>query len=572
MTLPSTHALSRPRPLPRLRYLPFDPVLAPVLVISLLLVALPLGFLVYASLVSAPPGARTSALTGAHWAQLFNEHGREAILNTLQVSVYVTVCALLIGACLAWLVGRTDMRFGRQFSVLLVTPMLLSPLLTTLAWTVLASPRAGLVNAAFQSLTGASGPLLNIYSMTGMVLVMVLYFAPFAYLIMLGALQGVDASLEHASRIAGAGMLTTLRRITLPVVTPAILSAGLLIFALACEQLAVPTLLGLQAKIPTLQYEVYLSMVDSPSNPNYAAAAGCFLLLFTVVSVLLYGRMAGVSRRFVTVSGKAWASTPIQLGRWRYAALLVCTLYLVLAVVAPFGALLLGSFLRYVTPAITGDLLTFTNYQRLLANDATEVGLRNTFLLGFAGSTITLIFSAVVSYLTIRSRSLPARVLEFCAMLPLSVPSISLGLGVLWTYVGLPIGIYGTTWILLIAYLTRLSPQGIRSISATLVQIDPELEQSARVHGASRWRSVRDITMQLLRPALLAAWVLLFVQTILEISMTVMLYTPQTTTAALRIWFSYFGGDTLAAYSLAVILAAVSFGMILIGQRFFGLL
>ena len=547
-------------------------VSALVLIATVILVVVPLGFLVYSSLLTAAPGSPQAHLTAANWRLVLNPHGRTAILNTLQLGAYVTVFALILGSFFAWIVSRADVPLIRPLSVLLVLPMLLSPLLTTLAWTVLASPRSGLINAAFHHLVPGTAPLLNVYSLAGMVVIMTLYFTPFAYLVMLGAVQGVDTSFEDASRVAGAGVGTTLRRITLPVVTPALISAGLLIFALACEQLAVPTLLGLQAKLPTLQYEIYLSMLDSPSNPNYAAAAGCFLLLITVAGILLYSRMVGVSRRFVTISGKATAAKRVSLGAWRFVALAVVLLYLFVAVVAPYAALILGSLLKYVTPNLSPDILTTNNYRELLRAPSTVTALRNTLVYSAVGASAAVAFSLLLGYMTVRRTTRMAPFIEFFAMLPLSVPAISLGLGILYASLAVPIGVYGTVWILGIAYLTRFSPQGIRTLSASLIQVDPELELASRVAGASWLTTIRRITLPLVRPALLAAWTLLFVQISLEISMTILLYTPKTATAALNIWFAYFGGDATLAYSMAVIMATLSFAAIFFGQRFAGLL
>jgi iron(III) transport system permease protein len=542
------------------------------LVVTSSLMLLPLGFLFYTSFRTDAPGAPHAIFTLHNWQVLFDAQHRVAILNTMQIALYATVFTILIGGVLAWLIARTNVPMRRPLSLLLVLPILLSPLLTTLAWTVMASPRAGLINVAYHHFVPGFKPLFDIYSLAGIVLVMVLHFVPFAYLVMLTALQAIDASFEDASRVAGARMLTTLRRITLPVVTPAILSASLLVFALASEQLAVPTLLGPQAKLPTLQYQIYVAMVDSPTDPSFAAAAGCFLLLITIVGIFLYGRALGVARRFVTVSGKVSAPRRLRLGAWRWPALAICLLYLLLAVGAPYGALVLGSLMKYVTPMITPDLFTLRNYELLINSPPTIRAMENTLIYGLGAATLAVAFSALLSYLTTRSSSLLTRLIEQVANLPLAVPAISLGLGLLWAYLFLPIAIYGTAWVLILAYLTRFSPQGLRSLSSSLVQVDPELELAARVSGASVMRAVRDILAPLLRPALMAAWILLFVQMTLEISMTILLYTPKTATAAITIWFAYFGGNSVLAYTLAVVLASFSFVVVLIGQRFFGLL
>lgn len=542
------------------------------LAFATVLIGLPIAYLLYTSFRTNAPGAAGAHWTLANWHQLVTGNNVKALVNTVEISAFVTIFSILIAAPLAWLVSRTDMPFRRQFSVLFLLPMLLSPLLMTLAWTGLASPTAGFVNIGWRALPLVGGTLINIYTKAGIVLVMVLYFVPFAYLVLVTALQGVDSSFEDASRVTGAGVITTLRRITLPVIMPAILSAALLIFSLASEQLAVPTLLGPQAQVPTLQYNIYISMVDSPSHPPAAAAAGCFLLLITLVGIVLYGRALGQARRYVTISGKATAPRRIRLGGWRWVGAAFGALYLIVAVAAPYAALILGSLEKFVTPVLNGKVFTLHNYTQLIHDSGTLSSLKNTLIYGLGAATLALIFSSLISYITVRSRARSSRMLELVANLPLAVPAISLGLGILWAYLALPLGIYGTAWILIVAYLTRFSPQGLRSISSSLTQVDPELELAARTTGASPLRAVRDITAPLVRSALMAAWTILFVQVTLEISMTIMLYTTQTSTAAISIWFAYFGGNTTLAYTVAVVLTTFSFLVILVGQRFFGLL
>jgi iron(III) transport system permease protein len=536
------------------------------------LVLLPVLFLVYASLLSDAPGARGAALTLDNWTALAAPEHLLAIFNTLQLAFYVTVISVVVGTILAWLVSRTDLPWAPRLSMLFVLPILLAPLLTALAWTVLASPRAGFINVIFHYFVPVSWPLFDVYSLGGMVLVMTLYFIPFAYLVLLGALQGIDGSFEDASRIAGAGVLRTLREVTLPVVWPSLASSALLIFALAAEQLAVPTLLGLAARVPTLQYDIYIAMIQSPVNPNYAATAGTLLMLISLAGVALYRRSIGLSRRFVTISGKAAPPKRVKLGPLRYVALAFALLYLLAAVVAPYGALVLGSFLKFVSPELTPDLFTLANYTKLFQDETMLASARNSLVFSLTAATVTLGFSAVLSYLIARHGGWVSQSLELVATLPLAIPAISLGLGLLWTYVYIPVGIYGTGWILGVAYLTRFNPQSMRTLSASIVQIDPDLEFATRIHGASAVRAAWDVTRPLLAPALMAAWVLIFVQMMLEISMTIMLYTPRTATVAISIWFAYFGGQSVLAYTLAVILATFSFLVIALGQRFFGLL
>jgi iron(III) transport system permease protein len=295
-------------------------------------------------------------------------------------------------------------------------------------------------------------------------------------------------------------------------------------------------------------------------------------MLNSLVGVLLNRRTIGLSRRFVTISGKATPPRRTRLGRLRYLALAVALLYLLAAVVAPYLALVLGSFLKFVSPELSPDTFTLANYARLFQDNAMRDSARNSLMYSLLTATFTLAFSAIVSYLIIRQRGWVSQAMEIVTSLPLSIPAISLGLGLLWTYIYIPVGIYGTGWILGVAYLTRFNPQSMRTLTASLVQVDPDLEFATRIHGASPLRAAWDVTRPLLAPALMAAWVLIFVQMMLEISMTIMLYTQRTATVAISIWFAYFGGQTVLAYTLAVIMATFSFIVILFGQRFFGLL
>ena len=278
----------------------------------------------------------------------------------------------------------------------------------------------GLLNDWARHVIPGSWTLVNVYSIGGMVLVESLFFIPFAYLLIVGILDTLNPSLEDASRTAGAGVLTTLRRVALPLVTPGIAAASLLIFSLASEQFIVPVVIGLRARIPTLQYELYLSMVDSPSRPNYAAAIGCLLLVITIVGFFLNSRATRFQRRFITVTGKASAPKPVALGPWRHLTCGLAILYLLIAVAAPYGTLLLVSLMRYFTPEITPNLFTLQNYAQLASLGTTALALRNTFLYALLAATVTLGLSGGISYLVSRSESRWPRVIGFLAMLPLS--------------------------------------------------------------------------------------------------------------------------------------------------------
>jgi iron(III) transport system permease protein len=531
------------------------------------LVVTPLAFVVYTAFQSAPPGAPAAEFTVGHWAELLDPLGREAILNTYGIAVSVALLSVALGVLLAWLVARTDLPGRGWVGALLPVPLLVSPLFTGMAWVVLAGPQAGWINAAFKRLAGADRPLFEVYSVAGIVLVLALHYVPFAYLLVVSALGAVDPSLENASRVMGAGLLTTLRRVVIPVVTPAIGSALLLVFVLASEHFPVTTLLGVPGKIPTLQYQIYSAMVQSPARPNYAAAASLVLLLVALGALTLHNRLTRQQTRFVTVTGKPTPPRLTRLGRWRGPAAGLCALYMLLAVGLPMVALVAGSLMRFMTPNLSPALFTLGNYADALQRPDAPLSLRNTLVYGVVSATLIVLFAAYVTHVLVRRRGRLATLVGALAMLPGSVPALTLALGILWAYVRVAPAIYGTVWILLLAYLTRLTPYGVRVLSGSLVQIDADLEHAARLSGSNALQVLRRVTFPLARPALLAAWTLLFTQVILEVSMTVLLYTAPTKTTAIDIWFTNFGGQTVLAYSMSVMLAAIGFVMLLVSNR-----
>jgi iron(III) transport system permease protein len=308
-------------------------------------------------------------------------------------------------------------------------------------------------------------------------------------------------------------------------------------------------------------------MVEFPNRPAYAAAASLVLLALALAALGLYGRFTRRQQRFVTVTGKPTPPRLTRLGRWRTPAVIFCAAYVGLAVVVPLLALTLGSLLRFVTPNLSPSLFTLDNYQLMMQRPEASSAFRNTLVYGVVAATAVVLLAAYVSHTMTRRRGRLPVVLALVAMLPASLPSLTLGLGILWAYVRLAPAVYGTVWILLLAYLTRLTPYGVRVLSGSMVQIDPELEHAARLSGSPARLTLRRIVLPLVWPALIAAWTLVFTQVILEVSMTVLLYTAPTTTVAINIWFYNFGGSTVLAYSLSVVLAAVGFAMLLASNR-----
>lgn len=541
-----------------------------IVVILLWLVLLPMGFLLYATFRTDSPGMPGATFTLENWQQITESRSLQIIYNTVKLGLATTLGATLLGVFMAWLVARSDMPGRDVLETVLVLPLLISPLLTALAWIALAGPNAGFINVLATKYFGIERPIFDIYSLTGMIFVLVLHFAPFIYLVTVAAFKSIDPNLEDASRMSGAGVLTTMRRVVIPVLSPAVFSGALIVLVLASEQFAVPVLLGLGAKYNTVQREVYSSLISFPSNPPYAATLALVLTLLTFVWLLVYQRVTRASRRFVTITGKGFRPRITSLGRWRWAALAFCLVYLALAVVLPYLALFGGSLLLFVNPDISLSSFTFDNYHELFSRGDTTRGIRNTLTYGIVGAVVIVLFSSVITMLTVRSRARSSRLLEFIATAPLTIPSLALAIGILWTYLYIKVGVYGTIWILVIAYTTRYTATAMRILSPAMLQVDPELEESARVHGGTRMRTLFRITLPILRPALISAWVLIFVHVILDVSLTLFLANAQTETLAVQLWKQQAGGFSTLAYAIAILLAAIGLIVIAVGNRIGG--
>jgi iron(III) transport system permease protein len=483
----------------------------------------------------------------------------DAIVNTLLVSALTVVLAASIGIALAWLMARSNMPFKRLLEPLNMIPFYLSSVVGALSWQVIAAPRTGLLNTALAPLFGR--PAFNIYSAGGIAFVLGLFYAPYVYLFTRASLQSMDSSLEDAARMSGASRLAIALRITLPLSAPAILSACILVFVTSAGIFGVPLVLGVPGRVHTLSTLIYRFINDYP--PDYAAAAilSSTLLLFTVALTALQLLLVR-GRRFVTVTGKGYRPRQVDLGAWRWAGAGLNALYL-LFVVAPFIALLMVSFQDAWTGAFDWARLTLRNYERVLFVDITaRRGLVNSLVISTVGATLAVAICALLALVVQRTR-LPARHgVSLLAMLPITMPGIVLGFGFLIAFVATPL--YGTVWIIMLAYIVHYLPTGLRNMEALVQAISHELDDSARMSGATWWVATRRIVLPLVVPGMISLWLLLFVTFIREVSASMMLFTYGTETmsiALIRImeYEPYGVSGAFGVLQTALLLACVAF-------------
>lgn len=493
-----------------------------------------------------------------------------ALGNTLILVAGSTALAVGTGVALAWVIARTDVPFRRVLNLVPIMPLFFPPVVGAVSWVFLLGENAGLVNVFLRNaLPGlwASGPF-NIFSLTGMIWVTGLYITPYVYLIVLVAFRKYDTSLDEAALISGVRARSILRGITLPVLTPAIFAGALLAMVTAMAQFAIPAILGGPAQIPVLTTEIYNNLRRHPRNVEEAAALAVITVAITIVALYLQRRMLRGKDRFVTIGGKGSRQTRTKLGRWRWPVLVGVAGYVVVSVVAPLIALLNVSFRSYWSATLSLDGLTLANYDYIVNHYAlTWTSIRTSVVLATVGATIGMALAAMISYTVVKSRIRGRGVIDYVATLPVAVPATVLGAGLLLLFLEPPFALYGTTVLLVMAYVANFLPHGVRTSNASFHQVASELEQSALVCGNSWPGTFRTITMPLVSPALAGGWVFLFILMSRELSASALLASPRTTVMSVVVLDLWNSGAFPRLATFSMIVLAVSTLMTIVSLR-----
>ncbi|MGH7846763.1 MAG: ABC transporter permease, partial [Candidatus Binatia bacterium] len=383
-------------------------------------------------------------------------------------------------------------------------------------------------------------------------------------------LHSMDPALEESARVAGSNQLQIAWRITFPIVRPALLAAWTLNFVRAIESFETPAIIALPARIEVFTTKIYREAIGAfPPNQNIAATYAVSLLLITMLFVYCYRRLTLRTERYVTVTGRGYRPMIIDLGKWRYFASALAGLILLLVVVLPFIALLFVSFVTYVhVPGEkTWDLLTLDNYRANLTDGRTYRALKNSLLLAVGGATLCMILASLTAYVTTKTKSAAKVFIEGLTFIPWAFPGTALAIGLLWTYVYVPLPIYGTLWILLIGYITRFLPYGLRSMTSTIIQIHDELEDASKACGAGFLTTFRRVLLPLMRPGFIAGWIILGTIYLREFSTSVFLYSPNSEPVGPLLYHFYVDGNYGPMCSLAIIVSIISTLMIVIARR-----
>ncbi len=544
-----------------------------VLLVGLIIAYLSLSptlMLFYGSFRSKPLGV-AGEFTFAHYMSAYSDPlTYQLLFNSFIFAGGSALIATVLATMLAWISIRTNAPFRKFFELTAIVPNIFPPVMLAVAWTVLLSPRTGLINRFLMQLFDLSEAPLNLYSLWGMIFTEALITTPLAFLMVSASLYSMDPSLEESARVAGSNNFQVAWRITFPIIRPALLAAVMLNFVRAIESFDTPAIIALPARIEVFTTKIYREAIGAfPPNQNLAAAYGVSLLLITMSFVYFYRHLTQRSERYVTVTGRGYRPILIDLGRWRYPAAAVAGLILTLIFVLPFLVLIYVSFVEYihVPGAKTWSLLTLDNYRNNLTDTRTYRALQNSLLLAVGGATLCMLLAALTAWVTTKTKVAGRGLIEALTFIPWAFPGTALAIGLLWTYVYVPLPIYGTLWILLIGYITRFLPYGLRTMTSTIVQLHDDLPQASMVCGASFLTTFRRIMLPLLRPGFIAGWIILATIFLREFSTSIFLYSPGAEPLGPLLYHFYVDGNLGPMCSLALIVSVVCIVLIVIARK-----
>ncbi len=497
--------------------------LLPWLLIPLLtvLILVPVGFMFLGAFMSGALADPEAHLTLSKVAAVYTTLPFLRTLgSTLVIAFLVAIAATLGGVTMAWLTSRTDLPARPIMETCIIAPLFLSPFVGAIAWLVLGSPRAGLLNVIARAWFGTTGAVVNVATPSGIVLIMALYYLPYAYLTVAAALRNMDPSMEEAACVNGSGILGTALKVTLPVVRPALISAFFFIFVLACGTFAIPAVLDRASQVRFLAVDVFQASATYPIDYGTAAAIGTLLFWISVMGIAAYRFASRAARRFVTVTARGYRIRLVRLRwlRWPMAGLV--GVYVVLSIVLPYLALVWSAFAR-AGGTIFAPVWTLANARGVLTSAEVAGATVNTLEVGLITPTLCVGLGLLIAYAVRRLRVPASNAIDYITMFSIAVPGIVFGTGVFWTYVLTPA--YGTIAVLVLAFVAAYVPFAYRISDTALLQIDRALEEASLLCGAGNGRTLLRITLPLARPALLSAWIMVFIFAVREISAAVLL-------------------------------------------------
>ena len=531
----------------------------------------PTFFLFYGSLTDAPLGV-PGQFTVQNYVRAYTDpEAYPLLLNSFIFGFGASGLSIVFALTLAWITIRTNAPYRRLFELTAIVPNILPPILVSISWVMLLNPSNGLINAGLVQLLGVERGPFNIYSMPGLIFVEGLILTPLAFLIIAAAMKSMDPSLEESAKTLGSNEFGIMRRITFPLIRPAILAAATLNFVRAVESFDTPAIIALPARIEVFTTKIWREALGSfPTNHNLAAAYGVGILGIALVFVYLYRRFTSQVESFSTVTGKGFRPHQIDLGPWRYAASGVALLLLIMLVVLPILVLILVAILPYyhVPTWQTWQNLTLDNFRYVWETPRVHKAFMNSLFLALVGATACMVLASLASYITVRSKIAGRGIIEGLVFIPWAFPGTAMALGLLWAYVDFPIPVYATIWIILIAYVTRFLPYGLRAVTSTIIQVHKELEEASIVCGAGFLATFRRVMIPMMRPGVMAGWIILVTIFMREFSATLFLYSPGAEPLGPLLYFLYLDGMRGRVAAIGLVISIISIILIAIAQRY----
>lgn len=494
---------------------------------------------------------------------------QRSIMNSVILATTVGVLSVLISAPMAWAIARTNLPGRRLFLTLAYASLATPGFLLALGWSLLGGPNAGLLNHLWRAVTGSPAPLVNIFTFPGLVFTSLVECYPFAFILIYSGLQLVSSEMEDAANILGAGTLRTACKVTLPLVLPAIIAGFILSFTQAIVLFGGPFMIGVPAGVYVLTTQIY-SLFQWPPQIGMGAALAMPLLLTTAALLILQRRLLG-RRSYAVVTGKTGSFRTIELGRLKWPLLTLCCVVIVGSVVLPLFTLGNLSVMKAWGAGISLENLTLERYKFVLFDF--EVGRRaflNSLLLALAAATSGSLFGAAIAYVVHRKLVRGTVLLGFLAMVPIAVPGTVLAVGLFASYSKPPLLLYGTLWILYLAYLTHFLPYSFMNSGAAIQGIHEDLEGAARICGASHLKTFRVVMLPLIKHGLLAGWFLIFIYSFRELSSSIFLFTHNSIVLSITIMDLYEQAHLEPLTALAVVTILFNLGIVLLGYRLIG--
>jgi iron(III) transport system permease protein len=541
-----------------------------LLAILTFLVLYPIAMLLLGAVTNANPvvdGFSKFDLSLTNFVEVLgNPNVHTALANSLIACGGGTALAVIIGLTFSWIVVRTDTPYRKLIGAASMLPLFVPPLVGGVAWAILASPKTGLLNTFLKNF--GIDFRFNVYSMTGLIVIFGIYYAPYVYMFTASALRNMDPALEEAAEVSGASAFSTLFTVTFPLIMPAIISGMLLSFVVMLGIYGIPAVLGTPGDVPVLT--TYIFKLTNWSPPLYSTAAAVAIILMVVTGFLVWLQQKVLSgRSYTTVAGKAFRPRSLNLGPWRYFTLALALVYLFVVVILPMLALIVAStrrflFIRDLPSLFNLQQYSFIHFEKLFENPLTMRSIVNTMEVGLITAVVGGVLAFSISYTVNRTVMPGRRLIDVITTLPVAIPGLVVGVAYLWAWIGLPGGLYGTMSILALAFIARFMPDTVKALSTSLMQIHRELEEAAWICGKSLLGTIRTIVLPLARPGVIAAMTLLFILAVRELGSSLFLYTSQTMVMAVLLLDYYEGGNIgiTAAFSIVqIILLAALIGI-----------